>query len=1593
MFNQSINYMKRKTTFLAKAFTMLFAVLFSLATSGAAAQETLTVYEDGTATSAYVPVYGFYGDAFNKCEFIIPSDELATMINATISQMTFYLSSPAAESWGDAQFQVFLKEVNETTLDTYYGAEGATIVYEGALDGTGETMTIDFTSSYTYSGNNLLVGVYQTVTGAYKSASFYGVTAAGASITGYNYSSLDAITTANARDFIPKTTFAYTGGSFDGVHKPTGLKVSYEGGTEATISWSSEEEAFDIDVNGTVTENVENPTTLTGLEYATVYNVKVRAKRGDEVSDWSNPVTFNTDISDDMCQIKLVLTDSYGDGWNGNAIQITDVLSGIVIGTYANENLDGANGEETQTIYVDVPNGRDIRFTWVPGSYASETSYAAYDINEEVIFSGSGEALPTTTWHVNCTATSWRSPADLAASEITAFSATLSWTERSLTPATAWVLAYGVAEATGVTFTEVNVTENPYVLEGLTPETTYAVKVRPATDEVEFWSDEITFTTDVQFPAVQDLAVEPTATTATVTWTPAEGATSYVLEYADPSSATFVGDWYNYDNGTASSGVSASGDEFNYAVMFPAGSFTGNALNKVSIFDGAAATGTVIIYAGGTTEPGTVIASSPYTLTASNEFVDVNFNYITVNPEQNLWVVVTNPTGAVVATADDELDDANGRWLYYGSWGDLANAGISGSCWLIHAEIGTTDFSSVTWTTVEGATSPAEIAGLTPETSYIVRVKAIYGEEGESAWTSTSFTTAEEVATPSDLAVSEVGNKSAVLSWTENGEATAWQIALNGDEENLIAADSNPFTLTGLTPETAYTAKVRAIDGEKQSKWSNEVSFTTDIAFAAPAELAAEAASTDATITWTGDADSYNLRYRVYVPGNEVKESFEEELGDWTTIDADGDGQTWYGLTTAQGAFTPHDGEAFMTSASYQNAALTPDNYLVSPKVKLGGSITFWACAQDASWAAEHFGVAVSTTGNTDAADFTTIEEWTMTSEGTPASSRRKVQGTWGEYTVDLSAYAGQEGYVAIRHFNCSDMFRLNVDDVTITMPGEGEEQPWVVVENATSPYTIEGLDENTKYEVAVQAVYADGESQWATTTFTTQSSNPVPYNIVADLKADGANLTWEGSGEDYVVRYRNAGAAAASSEATFFEDFEGLEEGALPEGWTTVDSDGDGNTWSTHTNTGTGNYNTHGGDGVAISASYIDAALTPDNWLITPKLDLGGTMRVWLCGQDASWAGEHFAIYLAPVAEIADVSDFTITLVPETVTTGDYTEYTADLSAYEGQQGYIAIRHFNITDMFWLDLDDFGLYGESEEPWTEIYVNMGDTEATISGLATNNTYEYQIKSINGEGESEWSPRGEFSLVTLDCNESNEELLDQFDGKFAHVTLANRTFYKDGTWNTLCLPFGLSEEEFNNTVLADGELRTLTDLDYDEENDIVTLNFEEAMGAFGSSYPDFVGGVPYIIKWTAGGEVVNPEFANVTISKSAYYLTGKTSDESIAVYFISTYDWMEFPDTDQSKLFLGADNTLYYPESGASVAATRCYFELDGVTAGEGEGVKFCTNLDGASDPTGIANLNVEESGEWYDISGRKLAGKPVQKGIYVNGTRKVTVK
>ena len=234
-----------------------------------------------------------------------------------------------------------------------------------------------------------------------------------------------------------------------------------------------------------------------------------------------------------------------------------------------------------------------------------------------------------------------------------------------------------------------------------------------------------------------------------------------------------------------------------------------------------------------------------------------------------------------------------------------------------------------------------------------------------------------------------------------NGEWTNWEYEW---EETTV-------DLTDLTENTAYKVRVQSVctdmtDPETgdaaTSKWM-ELSFHTIEACPAPTDLTITLTSNSAEIVWDGDADSYKVRYR---EANAESYNFDaSDMSGWTTIDADGDGNDWVLGSAAGGVYlveggslagTGHNSSAdLMVSGSYSNVTgvLTPDNYLVSPQVQLGGTITFYAGAQDASYAAEHFGVAVSTTGNTDAADFTTIAEWTLNADGTGSSA--KDQGVW----------------------------------------------------------------------------------------------------------------------------------------------------------------------------------------------------------------------------------------------------------------------------------------------------------------------------------------------------------------------------------------------------------------------------------------------------------------------------------------------------------------------------------------------------------------------------------------------------------------------
>lgn len=231
----------------------------------------------------------------------------------------------------------------------------------------------------------------------------------------------------------------------------------------------------------------------------------------------------------------------------------------------------------------------------------------------------------------------------------------------------------------------------------------------------------------------------------------------------------------------------------------------------------------------------------------------------------------------------------------------------------------------------------------------------------------------------------------------------------------------------------------------------------------------------------------------------------EEDINQFTQIDADGDGFIWnQHINTGSENFAVHgEGNGSIYSESYSNdtkTALTPDNWLVTPRAVLNGTFSFWACGQDAGYAAEHFAVYVSTTSATDPAAFTKVsDEFVATGDMT-------------EYSVDLSSYAGVEGYIAIRHYNVTDMFCLVVDDITFTSTGGATPAPVAFniyvgrdkiadVEGDKTTYTV-AANELTpgEYTFGVSAVYPNSlESKAAIATITIVTSI---NDIVANGKA-----------------------------------------------------------------------------------------------------------------------------------------------------------------------------------------------------------------------------------------------------------------------------------------------------------------------------------------------------------------------------------------------------------------------------------------------------------------------------------------------------------
>ena len=186
---------------------------------------------------------------------------------------------------------------------------------------------------------------------------------------------------------------------------PTDLAINYTGGTEATISWTSDAEAWNMRVNGVDVEGtITNPYTLTGLELATTYSVEVQANCGEDgTSEWSNPVSFTTDLClpEYMCAISYSFTDQYDDSWNGAYINIVDATTEKLLYELTMPSVTGPYEGS-----FNVCDGREIQFVWVSGNYPRECGYVFTHNGDTILEKTTNSTAPDAgvffTYNVDC---------------------------------------------------------------------------------------------------------------------------------------------------------------------------------------------------------------------------------------------------------------------------------------------------------------------------------------------------------------------------------------------------------------------------------------------------------------------------------------------------------------------------------------------------------------------------------------------------------------------------------------------------------------------------------------------------------------------------------------------------------------------------------------------------------------------------------------------------------------------------------------------------------------------------------------------------------------------------------------------------------------------------------------------------------------------------------------------------------------------------------------------------------------------------------------------------------------------------------------
>ena len=729
------------------------------------------------------------------------------------------------------------------------------------------------------------------------------------------------------------------------------------------------------------------------------------------------------------------------------------------------------------------------------------------------------------------------SPSGFAVSNVTPFTANLSWEGE-----TGGVYNIELKAGNGSWTSEVTgITASTYTLTGLQDNTEYKARIQTVCgNETSSWRT-VTFTTPVACPIpTEPVCTAFTSTTATLSWTENGSASTWILQYSKNSS---------FSSGVTQMTVSGSpmktltnliaettyyarvraicGGAYGNSQWSAVGTFLPSAVQTVEVGDGGSENSNYLPSYNYYKYSFSQQIYNPDEIGSAGTIKSIAFKNAGAEKTRNLSIYLQqtdketfDSTADWVAVSVDNLVFSGDVTMTAGEWTkiDFTNNFVfdGASNLLVSVADNTGSWSSSPHMSclVFNAENQAIYVYRDSDGSYDISAPGVSGSvlDVKNQIQVDIVPSGGPICTrPKNLVASNVTPTAATLGWTESGMASEWVLQYGTDNtfasgtyNEMTVAGDPAQSITGLTAETQYYARVKAVcGGGDESAWSTVRAFLPSVT-----TIVGSGTETNNYLP-TNNYYNYSLTQQIYTPA---------ELGEAGNIQS----VAFYKNNTVE---CNRNMDIYMVSTTKNSFTGSTDWITVTAADKVfSGTVNF----NDNTWTTVTLNTPFSYDGTSNVAIIVDDNTGSYKSNTTflafsaPSQAIRIYSDGTNYDAISPSSYSGtvestknQIRCLIERAPACPAPENVMVTDVdrnsaVVSWTETGDATSWVVayrsdidelfteVEVSEPAYTLSDLAEGTLYVVKVRPVCDGITDSWSDTEFNTESCYTIPLTADA---------------------------------------------------------------------------------------------------------------------------------------------------------------------------------------------------------------------------------------------------------------------------------------------------------------------------------------------------------------------------------------------------------------------------------------------------------------------------------------------------------------